>query len=121
MDATELSSHTGSTTGDIAGDRVGGRILTSTRSVHWSHQVAAASLVAGAVLLITGRKREALIVAATGAATTLLEKPESAQQLWSSLPAYIRSGQDFLVRAETFIERLGEQAARLRETIGRQG
>ncbi len=108
MDATELSSHTGS------------KVLTSTNRIHWSHQVAAVSLVAGAVLLVTGRKREALIVAATGAATTLLEKPESAQQLWSSLPTYIRSGQDFLVRAETFIERLGEQAARLRETIGRQ-
>ena len=108
-DRTELTSHTG------------GKILAGSNRVHWSHQVAAASLVAGAVLLITGRKREALIVAATGAATTLLERPEAAQELWGSLPTYIRSGQDFLVRAETFIERIGEQAARLRETISRQG
>ena len=98
----------------------GSKVLASLERVHWSHQVAAASLVGGAVLLLTGRKREALIVAAAGAATTLLERPEAAQELWSNLPGYVRTGQDFLVRAEAFIERVGEQAARLRETIGRQ-
>ena len=107
MDITKLTTHSG------------GKTLALQR-VHWSHQVAAASLVGGAALLLAGRKKEALIVAAAGAATTLLERPEEAQALWGNLPGYIRTGQDFLVRAETFIERLGEQAARLRETISRQ-
>ncbi len=102
------------------GAKNGSTVLTTTEDVHWSHTVAAASLVAGAVLLITGRKRQALIVAAVGAATTLLEQPEAAQELWADLPKHIRNGQDFLVRAETFIERIGEQAARLRETISQQ-
>ncbi|RRA47400.1 hypothetical protein [Acidipila sp. EB88] len=109
MKSTNLSTHTD------------GDTLAAVKQVHWSHQVAAASLVAGAVLLITGRKQAALIVAATGAATTLLEEPEEARELWSKLPAYIRQGQDFLVKAEGMIERVGEQAARLRETMGRQG
>ena len=95
-------------------------ILATIENVHWSHHVAAATLVAGAVLLITGRKRQALIIAAAGAATTILERPEAAQELWSNLPTYIRNGQDFLVRAETVIERVGEQATRLREAISRQ-
>lgn len=108
MDLKKLTS-----TGD-------GSALGSVEDVHWSHHIAAATLVAGAVLLITGRKRQALIVAAAGAATTLLERPEAAQELWGNLPTYIRSGQDFLVRAETVIEKLGEQAGRLRETLSRQ-
>ena len=85
----------------------------------WVRGAAAASLVAGAVLLVAGRKRTALAVVTAGAAVTLLEKPEAAQELWAQLPGYIRQGQDFLVRAEGFIEKLGEQAMRIRETVAR--
>ncbi len=85
----------------------------------WSRNLAAASLVAGAVLLVAGKRRTALAVATAGAGILLLERPESAQELWSKLPSYIRQGQDFLVRAEGVIERLGEQAARFREAASR--
>jgi hypothetical protein len=77
----------------------GGEVLSHVKDMHWSQQVAAGSLVAGAVLL---------------------ERPEVAQDVWSKLPGYIRNGQDFLVKAESFVEKLGEQAARLRETLSRQ-
>ena len=95
-------------------------VLHTRTTPHWTHHVAAASMVAGAVLLLTGRKRQALAVAAAGAAFTLLERPEDAQELWSKLPGYIRGGQDFLVRAETFVEKLAEQVARVRESVSRQ-
>ncbi len=85
----------------------------------WSRNLAAASLVAGAVLLVAGKKRSALAVASAGAAITLLERPEAAQELWAKLPGYIRQGQDFLVRAEGVIEKLGEQAARFKEAAAR--
>jgi hypothetical protein len=85
----------------------------------WSRAVAAASLVAGAVLLVAGKKRTALAVATAGAAITLLERPEAAQELWAKLPGYVRQGQDFLVRAEGVIEKLGEQAAKLKEAAAR--
>jgi hypothetical protein len=76
-------------------------------------------MVAGAVLMITGKRRTALAVATAGAAVTLLERPEAAQELWAKLPGYIRQGQDFLVRAEGVIEKLGEQAARFRDAASR--
>ena len=81
----------------------------------WSRSIAAASMVAGAVLLVAGKRRAAIAVATAGAALTLLERPEAAQELWSNLPGYIRQGQDFLFRAEGLIEKLGEQAARFRD------
>ena len=90
-----------------------------TGEVPWARHVAAGSLVAGAVLLVAGHKRAALSVAAAGAAITLLERPEAAEELWTRLPDYIRSGQDFLVKAEGIVEKLGEQAARLKESMGR--
>ena len=107
MDLTKITSQSGD------------RALETVPEIHWSHHLAAISMIAGAILLVTGRKRQALAIAAAGAASTLLERPEAAQELWSSLPGHIRTGQDFLVRAESFIEKLGEQAARLREVLGR--
>ncbi len=108
MDVSQLTSQSG------------GKALEAVEEIHWSHHIAAIAMVAGAVLLVTGRKRPALAIAVAGAAGTLLERPQAAQELWSALPGHIRNGQDFLVRAESFIERLGEQAAKLREVIGKQ-
>ncbi len=85
----------------------------------WTRSVAAASLVAGAVLLVTGKRRSALAVATAGAAITLLERPEAMQELWTKLPGYLRQGQDFLVRAEGVIEKVGEQAARFRDVAAK--
>ena len=99
----------------------GEKALEAVPDLHWSHHLASAALVAGAVLLVTGRRKQALGVAAAGAAMTLFERPESAQELWTALPGHIRNGQDFLVRAEAFLEKLGEQALKLREIIARQG
>ena len=95
-------------------------VLEGSEQVHWSHHVAAAALVAGAVLLVCGRQRRALAIAAAGAVATIFERPQQAQELWTRLPDHIRTGQDFLVRAEAFIEKLAEQSARIRETISRQ-
>jgi hypothetical protein len=85
----------------------------------WTRNIAAASLVAGAALLIAGKRRTAIAVATAGAGMMLLERPEAAQELWSNLPGYIRQGQDFLIRAEGVIEKLGEQAAKFREAATR--
>ncbi len=109
MDLSRFTSETGS------------KPLEAVEEIHWSHQAAAIALVAGAVLLVCGKRRQALAIAAAGAAGTLLERPQAAQELWSALPGHIRTGQDFLVRAEGFIERLGEQAAKLREVLAKQG
>ncbi len=97
-----------------------GELLSGAENVHWSHHVAAATMVAGAVLFVCGRQRRALAIAAAGAAATLFERPQAVQELWARLPEHIRTGQDFLVRAESFIEKLAEQSARIREMISRQ-
>lgn len=94
-----------------------GQVVGTDKAPHWSHHVAAVTLIAGAVLLVFGRPRRGLAMAATGAATLLFERPEAAQEFWTKLPTYIKDSQEFLGRAETFIERIGDQVARIRETI----
>lgn len=85
----------------------------------WSRAVAAGSLVASAWLLIAGKRKAALAVAAAGAAAAVLESPETAREIWENVPGYLRKGQDFLVRAEDFVEDLAKKGEKFRETLMR--
>ncbi|HZZ41283.1 MAG TPA: hypothetical protein VFE06_19245 [Acidobacteriaceae bacterium] len=83
--------------------------------MHWTRGVAAGSLLVSAILLITGRRKSALAVAAAGAAVALLENPEAVRDFWDQAPRLLRSSQDFLVRIEDFMEELNKQGIRLRK------
>lgn len=102
------------------------QIMTVTKQIQanlsktpWTRTVAAGSLVAGAVLLVSGRRKSALAVAAAGAAVAMLENPDMVREAWESMPRLIRTGQDFLVRIEEFVEELNKQGIRLRNVVGR--
>jgi|SRR5580698_1397297 len=83
----------------------------------WQRAVAAGSLAASACLLLVGRRKAAIAVAATGATVALLEHPEAARELWESVPGYLRKGQDFLVRMEGFVEEIAKQGSKLRNSL----
>lgn len=85
----------------------------------WTRAVAAGSLIAGAYLLFSGRRKAALAVAAAGAAVAVLEHPETAREVWEKVPGYLRAGQDFLVRTEDFIEDLAKKGEKFREALTR--
>jgi hypothetical protein len=93
------------------------RIPDSLPDVPWTRVVAAGSLLAGAWLLFTGRRKAALAVAAGGAAVALLENPEVARELWKGIPGYLHSAKDMLVRAEEFVEDVAEKGNKLRQTL----
>ena len=87
--------------------------------IPWTRTVAAGSLVTSAVLLLSGKRRGALAVAVGAAAVALLENPDAARELWNNIPNYIRAGQDFFIKAESFIEQLSEQGEKLRGMVER--
>lgn len=87
------------------------------KDVPWTRAAAAGSLLAGAYLLFTGRRKAALAVVVAGAAVATLEKPEMVRELWENTPKYLRAGQDFLVRAEGVVEDLRKKGERLREMM----
>ena len=94
------------------------RQIESTLSeVPWTRTVAAGSLVVSAVLLLTGRRRSGVAVAAAGAAVALMENPQAVRDAWNSLPRIMRSGQDFMVRLEDFVDELNKQGIRLRKVL----
>jgi hypothetical protein len=93
------------------------RIPDSMPDIPWTRVVAAGSLVASAVLLVTGRRKSALAVAAGGAAVAMLEKPEVVQEIWKAIPGYLNSARDMLVRVEEFAEDLAAKGDKLRKTL----
>jgi len=88
--------------------------------MHWTRGVAAGSLLAGALLLVTGYRRAGLAAAAAGTAVGLLEHPEAVRNFWNSIPDLVHSGQDFLSRAESFVDELNRQGCRIREMLSRE-
>jgi hypothetical protein len=101
----------------------GGRILDNDWDKHWVRTVAAGSLVTGAVLLATGKRKAGLAVAAAGTIFALVEDPAGVKKVWNELPDYLNTGHNMLSRFERFVEDLAAQGEKLRtmvEKIGRQ-
>jgi hypothetical protein len=95
------------------------RTADTVAEIPWNRTFAAASLVAGAVLLITGRRKTALAVAAVGTIVGVLEEPDAVRNLWDSIPGYIKTGQELLVKVESFVEQVAEQGDNLRKVLKR--
>lgn len=85
----------------------------------WTRVLAAGSFLTSAILLVTGRRKAALAAAFAGAAVAALEKPELIKELWDNTPKYLRSGQDFLLRAEDVVGDLKAKGEKLRSILSK--
>jgi hypothetical protein len=83
----------------------------------WTRGLAAGSLLTGAVLLATGRRRAGLAVTAAGSLVALLEESDAVREFWDDLPDYIHTAQEALGRFEGFVQDLAEQGDRIRRVI----
>lgn len=84
---------------------------------NWVRTVAAGSLVTGAILLATGKRKAGLAVAAAGTVFALVEDPEGVKKVWNSLPDYLESGHSLLGRFEKFVGELTAQGEKLRTIV----
>lgn len=87
----------------------------------WTGAVAAGSLITGAILLATGKRRAGLAVTAVGTVIALLEDPDSVSAVWNSLPSYLQTGKHLLNRFESFVEELAEQGDKIRSLLEKRG
>jgi len=87
--------------------------------ITWLRALAAGSLVAGAALLLTGRRKAALTVSGLGAAVILAEDPEAMKELWQRVPNYLQDGHEMLGRLEGVLDGITEQSGRVRQLVRR--
>jgi hypothetical protein len=99
--------------------QIDARVPDAVAEFPWTRAIAAGSLVASAYLIFSGRRKAALAVAAAGAAVAVLEHPDTAKEIWDKFPGYLRAGQDFLVRAEDFVEDLAKKGEKFRQALTR--
>jgi hypothetical protein len=85
----------------------------------WLRALAAGSLVAGAALLLTGRRKAALTASGLGAAVILAEDPDAMKQLWHCVPDFLQDGHELLGRLEGVLDGLSEQGGRVRQLVRR--
>src|SRR5579871_3435964 len=112
MEITHIPQQVAATVQDAAGT-----IVDGGWEKNWVRTVAAGTLVTGAVLLATGKRKAGLAVAAAGTVFALLEDPAGVKKAWNSLPDYLENGHTLLGRLEKFVGELTAQGEKLREVV----
>lgn len=96
-----------------------GTLACEDEPMNWVGFAAAGTLVAGGLLLLTGNRRAGLIVAASGAALTLLDQKETVRLWWNVLPGYIDKVQGVLNQTQDAVAEISAQRERIRRIVDR--
>ena len=95
------------------------RCIDGVDATNWARIAAGASLMAGGLLLLTGRRKAGLVTAAGGTALALLDQQETVKAWWDALPGYIDRVQGMLGKVEDTVAELEQQRARLDDVLNR--
>jgi hypothetical protein len=119
MGITHIPQQVASSVQDAAESvkRQGTLLLDNGWDKNWVRTVAAGSLVTGAILLATGKRKSGLAVAAAGTVFALLEDPEGVKKVWNNIPDYLDNGHSFLTRFEKFVGEVTAQGEKLRSVV----
>jgi len=88
-------------------------------SAYWVRVAAAGALATSGVLLMAGKRRAGLAVAAAGTTLTILDQQETVRAWWGRLPGYLEELQSILTRVQGAVDELSAQGERLRNIISR--
>jgi len=94
--------------------------MPRSSSVNWVEVAACGSLIAGGLLLLSGRKRAGLVMAASGTVLAMLEHEESLRGWWDSLPGYIDRAQYMFEQVQDVADNIAEKGQSLRRVLGRE-
>ena len=84
------------------------------KSPEWLKYAAGGSLLAGSVLLFSGKHKAGLLAAATGAALTMLDQQETVAAWWKALPGLVDDASRMLGQVEGVIQNIDSQREKLR-------
>ena len=119
MDITHIPQRVVSSAQDAADGlkQQSAQIIEGGMDKHWIRTVAAGSLVTGAILLATGKRKAGLALATAGTVFALVEDPEGVKKVWNNVPDYLENGHSLLSRFEKFVGELSAQGDKLRSVV----
>ena len=86
---------------------------------YWVRVAAAGSLAASGVLLMAGKRRAGLAVAAAGTALVVMDQQETVRHWWNRMPGYLDEVQSILTRVQGAVDELSVQGERLRTILSK--
>lgn len=98
-------------------ERVVERRSSPCEGSNWARIAAGGSLLAGGLLLLTGRHRAGLVTAAAGTALAVLDQQETVKAWWNALPGYIDQAQQLLAKADATVAEVASQRERLHRIL----
>ena len=93
--------------------------MRETDSLDWVKVAASGSLIAGGLLLLSGRKRAGLALAASGTALALLDHQDTVRHWWKAMPGYVDRAQYMLEQAQDVVENIAQKSESLRRAVSR--
>jgi hypothetical protein len=88
-------------------------------SMVWVRVAAAGSLAAAGVLLMAGKRRAGLVMAAAGTSLTMLDQQDTVRIWWNRVPGYMTEIQSVLTRVQGAVDEISAQGERLRSILSR--
>jgi hypothetical protein len=85
----------------------------------WLGLTVGGTFLAGALLLLSGKKRAGLVVTAAATALTLLDQKETVREWWNTLPQYLDDAQRLLDEAQRTVDDLAAKREKLRGMFNR--
>ncbi|MGA2536204.1 MAG: hypothetical protein ABSF53_09325 [Terracidiphilus sp.] len=93
------------------------RDVCESEGPNWVRIAAGGSLLAGGLLLLTGKVRAGLATAAAGTVLAAFDQQETIKMLWNSMPGYIDQAQRLLGKVEETVAEVAAQRDRLHEIL----
>jgi hypothetical protein len=85
----------------------------------WLGITVGGTFLAGALLLMSGKKRAGLVVTAAAAALTFLDQKETIREWWDTLPQHLDHAQRLLDRAQRTMDDLAATREKVRSILNR--
>jgi len=93
--------------------------MNGMQELRWKRAVATGSLLTAAALLLSGRRKAALVATGVGAMALLAEDPDSVRRIWNHAPRYLQDGHAILDRLEEVRSSLETQKQQARHILSR--
>jgi hypothetical protein len=85
----------------------------------WMRIGVGASLLTGSLLLLTGKRKAGLLLAATGTALAMLDNREVVAEWWEALPQHLDKAQQILNQTQHTIDDLTAKRDKIFEMFGK--
>lgn len=96
-----------------------GEIMKAHKDPDWMGIAVGGTLLTGALLLLSGKKKAGLAVTAGAVVLTVLDQQDTLRGWWSTLPKYLDDAQRLLDQAQNTIEDLAAKRNKLRAMFER--